>query len=164
MSPNRLVSDVICEKKKSGFSGIPITTTGRMGAKLVGLITQRDIDFLSKEEQVTRVSEVGHRCGSVYWRLAFDLNTFQKYKQGFILNPLVMSPAQTVSDVNEAKKQYGFSGIPITETGQMGGKLVGLVTQRDVDFLTTDEHHRKISQVQDGTLALDVGSRNRYMN
>lgn len=87
------------------------------------------------------------------------MNTFQKYKQGFILNPLVMSPAQSVADVIEAKKQYGFSGIPITETGQMGGKLVGLVTQRDVDFLIPDEHHRKISEVQDGTLAFDVGSR-----
>lgn len=68
MSPNQLVSDVICEKKKSGFSGIPITTTGKMGAKLVGLVTQRDIDFLSEEEQGTRVSKVGrcHRCSSVY--------------------------------------------------------------------------------------------------
>jgi len=71
----------------------------------------------------------------------------QKYKQGFIVSPLVMSPAHTVADVAGAKTSFGFSGIPVTETGAMGGKLVGLVTQRDVDFLTIDEHRLRISEV-----------------
>ena len=63
----------------------------------------------------------------------------QKYEQGFILDPLVMGPHHTVKDVFNAKVKYGFSGIPITESGGMNGKLVGLVTQRDIDFLTLDE-------------------------
>ncbi len=52
-----------------------------------------------------------------------------------------MSPTNTVADVVDAKRKYGFSGIPVTENGQMGGKLVGLVTQRDIDFLSSDQHH-----------------------
>ena len=74
-------------------------------------------------------------------------NSRQKYKQGFIVSPLVMSPTHTVADVAGAKMQFGFSGIPVTETGEMGGRLVGLVTQRDVDFLTADEHSLYISEV-----------------
>lgn len=86
--------------------------------------------------------------------LIFCFNDFQKYKQGFILDPVVMAPDHPVSDIISAKKQYKFSGIPITETGQMGGKLVGLVTQRDIDFLRSDEHHRKISEVSDVPLEI----------
>jgi CBS domain-containing protein len=76
-----------------------------------------------------------------------DNFAMQKYKQGFIVNPLVMSPQQPVASVIDAKKQFGFSGIPVTETGEMGGRLVGLITQRDIDFLTADEHNRLISEV-----------------
>lgn len=58
-----------------------------------------------------------------------------------------MSPQHTVRDVVEAKKKFGFSGIPVTENGSMGQKLVGLVTQRDIDFLTPDEYHTKLQDV-----------------
>ena len=71
----------------------------------------------------------------------------QKYEQGFIIDPVVMSPQHKVADIIEAKKKYGFSGIPITDNGHMGGKLVGLVTQRDVDFLTKSEYGTPVSRV-----------------
>ena len=58
MAPCDLVADVLASKKKCGFSGIPITETGKIGGKLVGLVTQRDIDFLLKDERYTPVTEV----------------------------------------------------------------------------------------------------------
>ena len=86
-------------------------------------------------------------CSAVDAREFDILGILQKYKQGFIVSPVVMSPEQTVADVAGAKTLFGFSGIPVTETGEMGGRLVGLVTQRDVDFLTLDEHSLRVSEV-----------------
>jgi len=85
-----------------------------------------------------------HGNSTDWWRVEIPP---QKYKQGFIVSPLVMSPRHTVADVAGAKTNFGFSGIPVTDTGEMGGRLIGLVTQRDVDFLTIDEHSLLISEV-----------------
>ena len=40
-----------------------------------------------------------------------------------------------VGDVRAIKTTRGFSGIPITESGEIGSKILGLVCTRDIDFV-----------------------------
>ncbi|PKI84165.1 IMP dehydrogenase [Malassezia vespertilionis] len=56
------------------------------------------------------------------------------FENGFIVDPLVLSPNETVGDVLEIKDRLGFAGIPITENGALKSKLVGIVTARDIQF------------------------------
>ncbi|KAI3617482.1 hypothetical protein CBS9595_003391 [Malassezia furfur] len=56
------------------------------------------------------------------------------FENGFIHEPMVLSPNETVGDVLEIKERLGFAGIPITENGALKSKLVGMVTGRDIQF------------------------------
>lgn len=58
----------------------------------------------------------------------------KRYENGFIKDPILLSPEHTLADLDAVKEKYGFSGIPITEDGTANTKLVGIVTNRDVDF------------------------------
>lgn len=58
----------------------------------------------------------------------------KRYENGFIIDPICLSPEHTIADIYTIKEKYGFTGIPITENGELNSKLVGIVTNRDIDF------------------------------
>jgi len=58
----------------------------------------------------------------------------KRFENGFITDPIVLGPDNLISDLDKIKEGYGFSSIPITEDGTRKGKLIGIVTGRDIDF------------------------------
>lgn len=88
--------------------------------------------------------------GIIHYNCTIDEQVAQvrkvrRFENGFILDPLVLSPEHTIADVHLIKRQHGFSGIPITEDGTIKTRLVGMVTNRDIDFET--DHSRKLREV-----------------
>lgn len=61
---------------------------------------------------------------------AFEVEKVKKSESGMILNPITLEPTQTVQEAISLMKKHGISGFPITESG----KLVGIVTNRDLRF------------------------------
>ncbi|MGE0710617.1 MAG: IMP dehydrogenase [Planctomycetota bacterium] len=65
---------------------------------------------------------------------AEQVRKVKRYENGFITAPVVLGPDATLADVDAIKHHHGFSGIPITEGGKIDGKLIGIVTNRDIEF------------------------------
>ncbi|HNR88824.1 MAG TPA: IMP dehydrogenase [Spirochaetota bacterium] len=76
---------------------------------------------------------------------AAEVKKVKRYENGFIADPIVLSPDHTINDVIAIKERFGFSGIPITEDGRPNSRLVGIVTNRDFDF--EPNHTRRLGDV-----------------
>lgn len=63
---------------------------------------------------------------------AQEVDRVKRSENGVIVNPFFLSPDHLVSDANALMAQYKISGVPICENG----KLVGILTNRDMRFMT----------------------------
>lgn len=73
-------------------------------------IIHRNLDPEAQAEQVRRV---------------------KRYESGMVVNPITIGPDATLAEALELMKRYRISGIPVT---QKNGRLVGILTNRDVRF------------------------------
>lgn len=74
---------------------------------------------------------------------ADQVDRVKRSENGVIVNPFFLSPEHLVSDANEIMARYHISGVPICENG----KLVGIITNRDLRFMTSDDYSTPIKQV-----------------
>src|ERR671913_1164406 len=67
---------------------------------------------------------------------AEQVRLVKRYESGMVMNPITIHPDETLADALAMMKHNGISGIPVVERGPGGskGKLVGILTNRDVRF------------------------------
>ena len=74
---------------------------------------------------------------------ADQVDRVKRSENGVIVNPFVLSPEHLVQDANAIMARYKISGVPICENG----KLVGIITNRDLRFMTEKDFGLPISAV-----------------
>ena len=81
--------------------------------------------------------------GVIHRNLAVDeqaeqVRRVKKFESGMVVNPVTIAPDATLADALALMERYRISGIPVVEgaRGTGAGKLVGILTNRDVRFAT----------------------------
>jgi IMP dehydrogenase len=84
-------------------------------------ILHRNMDASAQAEQVRRV---------------------KRYESGMVLNPITIHPDASLAEALDVMKRFRISGVPVTKAN---GKLVGILTNRDVRF--ADNHKQRVSEL-----------------
>lgn len=74
---------------------------------------------------------------------ADQVDRVKRSENGVIVNPFYLSPENTVNEANQLMAKYKISGVPICREG----KLVGILTNRDLRFMTEYDYSQPISNV-----------------
>ncbi|MGO8100488.1 IMP dehydrogenase [Rhizobium leguminosarum] len=67
---------------------------------------------------------------------AEQVRQVKKFESGMVVNPVTIGPDETLADALGLMKSYSISGIPVVEKS---GRLVGILTNRDVRFASDQE-------------------------
>ncbi|MBL8765073.1 MAG: IMP dehydrogenase [Phycisphaerae bacterium] len=66
---------------------------------------------------------------------AREVSKVKRSANGVILDPQTLSPADTVGRARQLMAGYNVSGFPVTEGGAAKGKVLGILTRRDLKFV-----------------------------
>ena len=89
---------------------------------------------------------------------ASEVDRVKRSESGMIVNPITLSPEARVHQALELMKKYRISGVPVTADGRNEGRLVGILTNRDLRF--HGDVQRPIAEVmtRDNLITVPVGT------
>ena len=96
------------------------------------------MDTVTESRLAIAMAQLGG-MGVIHKNLSIDQQTAEvdrvkRSESGMIVNPITLAPTARIIEALELMKQYRISGVPITEDGSTEGKLVGILTNRDLRF------------------------------
>jgi IMP dehydrogenase len=98
------------------------------------------MDTVTESEMAIAMAQHGG-LGVIHKNLSIDdqaseVDRVKRSESGMIVNPITLSPERRISEALELMRKYRISGVPITEDGSKEGRLVGILTNRDLRFET----------------------------
>jgi IMP dehydrogenase len=152
--------DVLLQPARS--SVVPAQTDTRTNVtRNIGLnipILSSAMDTVTESHLAIALAQQGgigiiHRNMSVE-RQGEEVDRVKRSESGMIVDPVTIDPEKKISDALELMKHYRISGVPVTKHG----KLVGILTNRDLRFETRFD--LPISQVmtKDNLITVAVGT------
>ena len=86
---------------------------------------------------------------------AIAVRQVKRFESGMVVNPITMTPDQTLAEALEMMKSHRISGIPIVEKS---GKLCGILTNRDVRFAENPKQPVSELMTRDNLATVPVGT------
>jgi IMP dehydrogenase len=86
---------------------------------------------------------------------AEEIDKVKRSESGMIVDPVTMTPDQKVADALEAMSRYRISGLPVVDKG---GKLVGILTNRDLRFATRTDLPIRELMTSEGLVTVPKGT------
>ncbi len=98
------------------------------------------MDTVTESEMAIAMAQQGG-LGVIHKNLAIEdqaleVDRVKRSESGMIVNPITVAPNALIREALELMQKYRISGVPITEDGSKEGRLVGILTNRDLRFET----------------------------
>src|SRR5438874_10168682 len=87
-------------------------------------------------------------------RQAEEVDRVKRSESGMIVDPVTIAPDKKISDALEVMRRYRISGVPVTKSG----KLVGILTNRDLRFETRYDLPISSVMTKDNLITVAVGT------
>ena len=82
---------------------------------------------------------------------ADEVRRVKRFESGIVYKPITLRPDQTLADANALREQYNVSGFPVVDDQ---GRVVGIVTNRDMRFAQDDKTPVKVMMTSDDLAVL----------
>ena len=105
------------------------------------------MDTVTESEMAIAIAREGG-IGIIHKNMSIEaqadmVDRVKRSENGVITNPFYLSPEKTVAEADELMGKFKISGVPICENG----KFVGIITNRDMAFLSEEDFKQPISEV-----------------
>lgn len=143
-------------------SGVDVSSRVTRNISLAVPLASAAMDTVTESGMAIAMAQLGG-IGIVHKNLdiaeqASEVDRVKRSESGMIVNPITLSPRSSVFQALELMSKYRISGVPITEDGRNEGRLVGILTNRDLRF--HGDVHRPIAEVmtRDNLITVSVGT------
>src|SRR5438094_3081308 len=89
---------------------------------------------------------------------ASEVDRVKRSESGMIVNPITLSPTNRIYEALDLMKKFSISGVPITEDGSKEGRLVGILTNRDLRFETNISRPIADVMTRENLITVPVGT------
>ena len=89
---------------------------------------------------------------------ASEVDRVKRSESGMIVDPITLSPQNRIHEALDLMKKYRISGVPITEDGRKEGRLVGILTNRDLRFETDVDRPISAIMTRENLITVPVGT------
>lgn len=153
--------DVLLVPQKSSVlpSEISLKTKLTANIELNLPIVSAAMDTVTESKMAIAIAREGglgfiHKNMSIEEQAA-EVDTVKRYENGMITNPITLTKDSTLLDMDAILRKYRISGLPVIDENN---KLVGIITNRDLKYLTPDD--TKVSEVmtKDGLITAKIGT------